>query len=396
MPRGTPESATRLTHGEKAGRGSFLRLAALTVGTSAGLEALTQLAPAQTAEAATDEQKNRREISSTRTALRQETVLTPTNPKKDLVAEDIIQGIPDDVLIIGGIIAVGAGIAAIARRRERRGSGQPSALKQMWRQEQAEQKRLEREALERQRRAIEDARRSEQQGRDQAARKQAQIAERKQLEISKGRQICTQLEPELRATPLAQFAEDIRRDIWKNNHHVRISLTKVSSPNVVLSEDGSQIVQLLSKVGWKVSYTFKDDGNFTNEDKFREHSLSFGIMYFGDRDYRYRIIPEAQGLVSDEDLQKGVKALFIRSSEGEPGDFDPDPSLSEWSVFPLAYPDYEKVFDTILFEKAKELSPNKFLPDAKDRMKRYYERERNSRRYPPSPPTPGRYWGQSG
>src|SRR6266849_9817440 len=114
MPRGTPESATRLAQGEKAGRGSLLRLAARTFVAGIGYEVLNQLAPTQTAEAATNEQKNRREVNSTQSAIRQETAQQPTSPKKELVAEDIIPPIPDGILIIGGVIAIGTPFAIAA------------------------------------------------------------------------------------------------------------------------------------------------------------------------------------------------------------------------------------------------------------------------------------------
>lgn len=106
MPRGTPENATKLMQGDKTDRGSFLRLATKAVVVAAGYEALNQLAP-QIAEAATNEQPNRR-------------VKAPTSakPQNVLVAADIISGVPDAVLIIGGLFVVGAGIFALTRRGE--------------------------------------------------------------------------------------------------------------------------------------------------------------------------------------------------------------------------------------------------------------------------------------
>jgi len=82
MLRGTPEGTSRLIKGERAGRGSFLRLAATAVGAGIGLEALTQIAPAQTTEAAPNEQQNRRAATSTQSVLQPETPLTSTKPKK--------------------------------------------------------------------------------------------------------------------------------------------------------------------------------------------------------------------------------------------------------------------------------------------------------------------------
>lgn len=148
MPRSTPEKTIRLIQGDKGDkkidRRSFLRLAARTVGAGIGLETLTQLTPPQTAEAATNEEKNRRAGNPTQSLLQPETALIPIKSQKELVEADIIPGIPDGILILGGSIAAVAGIIALYRRgKETRKEREQQAEIERVR----EQERQEREAI---------------------------------------------------------------------------------------------------------------------------------------------------------------------------------------------------------------------------------------------------------
>ncbi len=82
-------------------------------------------------------------------------------------------------------------------------------------------------------------------------------------------------------------------------------------------------------------------------------SLSFGIGYF---DKRTNILPEAQTFVSDEALAGGVKACYIEASY-EHGENE---RTHKMIVIPTAFPEYEQVFQYLLFESAKRGKPENF------------------------------------
>jgi len=86
-----------------------------------------------------------------------------------------------------------------------------------------------------------------------------------------------------------------------------------------------------------------------------ENEITFGMGYFTER---AQLITEAQALVSDGELQKGVKAFFVTSSSSSPnGDFVD----FERRIIPQVYPGSEGEFYNLILQKATYLSPDKHV-----------------------------------
>ncbi len=80
-------------------------------------------------------------------------------------------------------------------------------------------------------------------------------------------------------------------------------------------------------------------------------SLFFGIGYFGGG--RGIIIPEARAYVQDEELENGVKAIFVQA-RGNTSQLD--------AIIPYTYPDIRQTFEKYLIQSARSLSPDNVVP----------------------------------
>ena len=85
-------------------------------------------------------------------------------------------------------------------------------------------------------------------------------------------------------------------------------------------------------------------------------ALTFGIGYFTDR---AAIIDEAQGLISDDELAKGIKANFIQHTytveeEGKTVE------KTEMIVVPHAYAEHVQLFCAFLHNAAEIISPDEY------------------------------------
>ena len=445
MPKGSVEGAARLSQGGRAGRGSFLRL----VGAGIGAVALNQLEPAQNALAKTTTREQKRvgqTASGNEESKHNDTLTTPSTQTRTEQA-DVLFGLPEPVIITAAILGI-AGIGGVVlnrihsrrhrerRRRERQAEierqrqrtatppvsepqveirSEPPALVQLYHQYHAEQERLEAEErareLERQRQLqLEELRRQQKLAEEQA------IAERKKKRnLEEGTKACEKLTKEVQEKGLNQLAEGFKQDFWLKQFNKNalarlyrdavqefnnISLQPITEPAVVLNDDGTER-ENLSKSGITISYEYRERDFLTetielagdwHETRFEsslrtiKQELTLGIGFFSKRE---ELIPEAQASVSEEELQKGIKAYFIRqrcTSElyndnrilHKPNTTTTDVQ-SDTIAIPYAYPEAEFAFLQHSLESFKRSSPIQVIPGANRRLEEKNRREQGNK-----------------
>jgi len=149
------------------------------------------------------------------------------------------------------------------------------------------------------------------------------------------------LAKEARETQFDEIAEVIKTKMWKNAPSGHgITIKPYLQIDMGVKADGSVINR--SKAGTTI-------GN-------AHDALSFGIGYFTDR---AAIIDEAQGLLSDEELQKGIKANFIQHTytveeEGKTVE------KTEMIVIPHAYAEHVRLFCAFLRNAVIIISPDEY------------------------------------
>jgi hypothetical protein len=169
--------------------------------------------------------------------------------------------------------------------------------------------------------------------------------------------IKTQLAKEVGATEVALMARDIQEHIWRDNSvrsNERISSILPAIAGDILIKDDGQIINR-NRVGVSLSYR-KDGRHPINPWEGQYTMLSMGIGYFGRRG---EIVPEAQGLVSDEDLKKGIKGYFV---ERMLVDRKTGKEVKEVVVIPLVLQDSLYTFFKHLYDSAVDMAPEKRLP----------------------------------
>jgi hypothetical protein len=152
-----------------------------------------------------------------------------------------------------------------------------------------------------------------------------------------------------------------------------------------------------SKFGIKLSYYHEDvvrkegqihaliDGLDDYQTVIVDEQLTLGIGYFGED-----VIPEAQGSVTDEDLEKGIKAYFVEVTKTAGNRV----LEARTVVIPYNYVEHRQTFHAHLYESAASLSPDQVIPDAKARIKEWkrkkreyekWERKHRNERHMPGP-----------
>lgn len=270
----------------------------------------------------------------------------------------------------------------------------------------------------------EQAQLAEQQRTQRETRAEKLLEEKKRREAERGRQTHLALEKELKKREIDKQAEIIRRYTWNNIYDVHISSRegkvfeskyawehiyqqKSYNPNIALAsekDDGTFIDG--SQAGRELSYNYVDVGEYqitwyefsdsptsgpelVSSSQSPGHlketirrSLSFGIGYFTDRAY---IIDEAQGLISDDEVAKGVKAYFIHRRDNfsvggsvamEVGERIDKRSVGEIEryIIPVDYPESFSIFERALDKIAYDYAPDTVVPQANERIQRIFGR----------------------
>ncbi len=153
-----------------------------------------------------------------------------------------------------------------------------------------------------------------------------------------------QLSKEANDAQYDKIAEVIQTKVWRDSMSGRGSVTikPYHQIDMSINADGSSIINR-SRSGTTI-------GN-------AHDALTFGIGYFTDR---AAIIDEAQGLLSDDELQTGVKANFIQHTytveeEGKKVE------KTEMIVIPHAYAEHVQLFCAFLHNAAKIISPDEYI-----------------------------------
>lgn len=187
------------------------------------------------------------------------------------------------------------------------------------------------------------------------------------------RELHAHMAQEVQDAQFGRIAASIKTDVWNDTRkdhplHAPVSSIQPTAQIDIQAKDDGTIINR-SLVGVSISYTHKDVAS-EGEKKIvhfpQKEELTFGIGYFGDRG---AIVPEAQTLVSDEELEKGVKAYYIQRSYtvAERGKAV---RKTEIIVIPFAYEDSQHTFIKHLYTSAKSLAPETVLPQAIQRIKR--------------------------
>jgi hypothetical protein len=167
-----------------------------------------------------------------------------------------------------------------------------------------------------------------------------------------------QLLSEVIDTQFDQFAEIIKQDIWKSPIGI---IENTGQRSIDIQADGT--VKNRSQHGMSLSFSHIEQERLPNGNKGvsikRTEELSFGIGYFGER---ADIVPEARGAVSDEDLEKGIKAYYIQwNYTAERDEYIGDSTVLY--VIPFASDDAQRIFFEHLYRSAISTSPEKVIPD---------------------------------
>src|SRR5205823_2631650 len=145
--------------------------------------------------------------------------------------------------------------------------------------------------------------------------RQLSLEQRRQQNMSFVQEMDNKLINEVIDSQVDQIAEDIKMNMWKDNIG---SVKPAGQVDVTIRNDGT--VTNRSRHGVTLSYTHDDiqeywvhkkgeRSYFLHEKQEIKEEIVMGIGYFIDRS---GIIPEAQQAVTNEDLQKGVKAYFVQ------------------------------------------------------------------------------------
>ncbi len=118
-----------------------------------------------------------------------------------------------------------------------------------------------------------------------------------------------QLEDEVwKREELDLIAEHIRKKTWGDTNAQRpLALVVPARQGDIIVEDDGTVINRIG-IGFSLSYPY-DGRREQNRQQALENDLYMGIGYFTDTD-RSHIIPEAQGVVTDEGFKHGFKAYF--------------------------------------------------------------------------------------
>lgn len=174
---------------------------------------------------------------------------------------------------------------------------------------------------------------------------------RREKNLTTVRKIDNRLTKEAREAHFDQMAESIQERVWKTKPSRTLSLAIKPSNDlkVRIINDGTVVNR--SRFGATISFTHKDGETHIPQ----EGELSFGIGYFTDRT---QIIPEAQQILSDDQLQTGVKAYYVERTYTfrEKGKAERKTYLS---AIPIGYQETQETFFEYLYTSAKLLAPEK-------------------------------------
>ena len=130
--------------------------------------------------------------------------------------------------------------------------------------------------------------------------------------------------------------------MWEDNgfHKPPGKIKGSGQLDIAIETDGTVINR--SREGVSVSYAHQEGiRNFGGGKDKTEEKVTFGIGYF---DKREEIIPDAQGLVSDDELKRGIKAYYVQ--EGH-----------HLIVIPIAYAESQRAFITSLYDISDKIAP---------------------------------------
>lgn len=192
-----------------------------------------------------------------------------------------------------------------------------------------------------------------------------------------------QLAQEARDARFSDMAQEIQNLMWNNPlHPFLVKIKPAHEVNIGTREDGTILNR--SGSGVTISYTHKDREIQTVGEQKREpiarleESLTFGVRYVTDKRY---LAQEVKDVVSDEDLDKGVKSYFVQQTRTIERNGKAEEETTMIAI-PLGYAQTEKeeilTFYKYLYDTAKSIAPKAVLPKAKERVKTYRREKRRA------------------